>query len=307
MIPPALSTLTPPGTGDGVPGKPVRQGVQGNPGVSTVPAQPPPYQPGNQYGGDPPAGHRWAPGVMNPPRTPWRGGADFSLENTAYDRHVLVRNMEPRVGVQPSIPGNPPNPDDPRTPPRPLFSFLNRAINPQVGSDNNANQDDLTRNYARVPNASRSRTVGGSQAIRPTMQRTSDGNAQYAGEQGSGWAPVYGGVPGLYQPYGSYSGYTARDLKGIQSPIEQGQPGDGPHKVFSGPPHGLHSQTYPSYDATLGRYEAIPQQHAPRVDRPANSPIAGQDYSQTVQPQGQSGSVTQSPVRFQSRSRFVGG
>jgi len=29
------------------------------------------------------------------------------------------------------------------------------------------------------------------------------------GTQGQGWGPVYGGVPALWQPYGSYSGYTA--------------------------------------------------------------------------------------------------
>ncbi len=326
MIPPALSRLAStnmPGVASGgVPGTPTNR-AYGNPGTATRQTGDPqgwnyvdptrdstgynvgpnqgPYQPGygeaggtgtgagptrvakqpgNQYGGDPPGGHKIAPGVMNPPRTPWRGGADFANENTVYDRHVLVKSGNPRTGLQDSEPGNPPNPDGPSSgPPRPLFAFVNRALNPQVGSDNNAAQDDLTRPYSRE-------------------------GRFYIGEQGSGWSPVYGGVPGLYQPYGSYSGYTANEVKGIQSPIQQGTPGDGPRKVFSGPPHGYHSNTYPSYDTTLGRYMSIPQVHAGRVDRPANSKIAGQDYSQTVQPQGETGTVATPPQRFQSQSRF---
>jgi hypothetical protein len=63
--------------------------------------------------------------------------------------------------------------------------------------------------------------------------------------------------------------------------------------VFSGPPHGLHSQTYPDYNSTLGRYLAVPQMALPRVDRPANSTSAGQSYSQTVLPQGQTGTAAQ--------------
>lgn len=261
---------------DGAPGAEWKP-IAGNPGEAT---QPPPgkpeKQPGNAYGGDS-SGKVSALGVGQ--ESAWRGGADFAMDNTiTRDRHVLVKTGPMRTGISPSVPGNPPNPDS--LPARPLFAFVNRSLNPQQGSDNTANQDDLTRGYAR------------------------NKQGMYLGEQGSGWTPVYGGVPGLYQPYGSYAGYTARETKGIQSPVEHGAVGDGPHKVFSGPPHGLHSPTLPSYDNTLGRYMAIPQMHAPRVDRPANSNIAGQDYSQTVVPQGQVGTVAQNPVRFQSSSRF---
>jgi hypothetical protein len=317
MIPRVLSQVTMPGTNDGgVPGTPTSR-AYGNPGTinqNNIPSQGWPYkgtregrpgddsysagdsgavnqvkQPANQYGGDPQQGHPVHPGVMNPPHTPWRGGANFGLDNTiARDRHIMSRNMEPRTGTQRSVAGNPPNPDSAdQGPPRPVNAMLNRSVNPQQGSDNNANQDDLTRAYTRDP------------------------NGRFIGEQGSGWSPVYGGVPGLVVPYGSYSGYTAREFgKGdcITAPVAQGAPGDGPRKVWSGPPHGLHSQTQPDYSTTIGRYMAIPQQHAPRIDRPANSNIAGQDYSQTVQPQGQTGTVAQSPVvgkqRFTSASRF---
>jgi hypothetical protein len=242
-----------------------------------------PKQPGNPYGGDPPQNHVNVVGVMQTPSNGWRGGLSPSTPNDRLltsDRHIMHKVGDPRT-LASSVPGNPPNPDDPMQGPiAPVFASVNRSLNFQQGSDNTANEDDLSRPYSR--------------------------NAQgmYVGEQGNGWAPVYGGVPGLYQPYGSYAGYTARDTKGIQSPIEQGGVGDGPHKIFGGPPHGLHSVTSPDYSNTIGRYMSIPQMHAVRVDRPDNSKIAGQDYSQTVQPQGEVGTVSQSPVRFQSRSRF---
>jgi hypothetical protein len=322
MIPPRLSAVVMPGTSSGgVPGTPVTN-AYGNPGVMTNDAGTPqgwPYrqtgvgynvgpdqgqnvanqsergglgtgagqspktpQPGNAYGGDKPNGHVTVDGVMQPPRNGWRGGLSPSTPNDKLltsDRHIMAKVGNPRT-LETSTPGNPPNPDDPmQGPVRPVFATVNRSLNYQQGSDNTANQD-ADRAYSR--------------------------NAQgmYVGEQGSGWAPVYGGVPGLYQPYGSYAGYTARTVRGIQSPVGQGQPGDGPHKVFSGPPHGLHSVTAPDYSNTLGRYQSIPQMHAVRVDRPDNSKAAGQDYSQTVVPQGEVGTVTQSPARFQSRSRF---
>lgn len=323
MIPPALSRTIMPGVASGgVPGQP-QSGAYGNPGVMTNDNQAGqgwnyvdtadhnvgpnmsrnirnpqeqggygigsgmdrgPKQPGNAYGGDPPQDHVNVVGVMQTPNNGWRGGLSPSTPNDRLltsDRHIMHKVGDPRT-LETSTRGNPPNPDDPMQGPiQPVFATINRSLNFQQGSDNTANEDDMSRPYSRTP----------------------DGKL-FIGEQGSGWGPVYGGVPGLYQPYGSYSGYTARDVKGIQSPIAQGEPGDGPHKVFPGPPHGLHSVTSPDYSNTLGRYQSIPQMHSVRVDRPDNSKIAGQDYSQTVMPQGETGTVTQSPVRFQSRSRF---
>jgi hypothetical protein len=323
MIIPALSrTIMPGAASGGVPGDP-QSGAYGNPGVMTNdigtpqgwkyvetadhnvgpnmaanvrnPQEQGGYgiasgqtrktnQPGDAYGGDPPNGHVTVVGVMQTPHNGWRGGFTPSTPNDRLltsDRHIMHKVGNPST-LSPSTPGNPPNPDDPMQGPiAPVFATVNRSLNFQQGSDNTANEDDMSRPYS-----------------------TTNNGAQFIGEQGSGWAPVYGGVPGLYQPYGSYSGYTARDTKGIQSPIGQGEPGDGPHKVFSGPPHGLHSVTSPDYSNTIGRYMSIPQMHSVRVDRPDNSKIAGQDYSQTVQPQGEVGTVTQPPTRFQSRSRF---
>ncbi|HXN73775.1 MAG TPA: hypothetical protein VN861_14615 [Candidatus Acidoferrales bacterium] len=302
MIPPVLSAVLPPGTGDGVPGK-VVSNASGNPGVATVNNRTT-KQPGNNYGGDKPNGHVWSPGVMNPPHTAWRGGADFANDKLlTSDRHILVKRGNPRVGVQESVTGDPPNPDAPQFgPPQPAFGAVNRSFSYQQGTDNTLNQDDFTRAYSRVPNEPSSTPQWGLQKF---PSRAND--QQYAGEQGTGWSPIYGGVPGLYQPYGSYSGYTANAVKGIQSPAEQGTAGDGPRKVFSGPPHGLHSNTYPSMTNTIKRSTVVPQQHSPRVDRPDNSKIAGQDYSQTVQPQGQATMVTAATQRYQGRSRFAGG
>jgi hypothetical protein len=125
----------------------------------------------------------------------------------------------------------------------------------QKGTDTTRNQDDLTRPYT------------------------------WLGEQGSGWSPVYGGVPGLYHPYGSRGGIPYP----VQSPAEQGAPGDGPHLVFAGPPHGLHTQTpWKGGAQIISRFMSIPQTRPVRQDRPSNSPQAGQSYSQTVRPQGAS-------------------
>jgi hypothetical protein len=255
-----------PGAGQGVPGQPV-QIASGNPAVATrgeVDFKSP-------YGGGP----ERTPAQFGNPRplnvgqeSAFRGpGAGVGSENDkliTYDRHLFAK-----VGYENS--GRNSGETDPPMdgPARPSYQVLNRTINYQQGTDADQNQDDLSRDYTR--------------------------NAQgmYIGEQGTGWAPVYGGVPGLYQPYGSYAGITAGPVQGIQSPVAQGSQGDGPRKVWSGPPHGLHSPTLPAYSQTLGHYMDVPQMHVPRQDRPANSPIAGQSYSQTVKMQGQTGTTPQ--------------
>lgn len=244
----------PPGAGTGVPGTPVGR-ASGNPAVSTVPAVPPPMNP---------EGYPRILGVGQ--ETSWRGGANFQANDKliTYDRHLLAKTGTEYSGrnsgfTDPPLDG----------PARPSFQTINRAINYQQGTDNTANQDDLTRAYTR------------------------NDQGMYIGEQGSGWIGVNGGVPGLWQPYGSYAGYTAGPVSGIQSPVAQGAPGDGRQSVWSGPPHGLHSPTMPDYTSTLGYYMAVPQMRLPRIDRPDNSKSAGQSYSQTVVPQGQTGTAAQ--------------
>jgi hypothetical protein len=265
-----------PGANSGVPGRPVQR-VSGNPDVATGEN----YKPKSPYGGG-----RFGPTIpvdgededyaaipqFGNPRilgvgqeSSWRGGSQFANDKLiARDRHELRKVGYERSGRDSGLT------DPPKDgPARPSYQQVNRTINYQQGTDNDAAQDDMTRPYAR--------------------------NAQgmYMGTQGDGWSKVNGGTPGLWQPYGSYAGYTAGPVQGIQSPVEQGAPGDGQQSFFAGPPHGLHSPTLPDYSPILGYYMAVPQQRLPRIDRPSNSPIAGQSYSQFVSPQGQTGTVAQ--------------
>lgn len=181
------------------------------------------------------------------------------------DKHVILNRGTERGGGRNS--GTP----DPLLdgPPRPTFRMLNRSFNPQQGTDNSRNLDDKSRGY----------------------RESRDGT--WIGQQDGSVTRINGGVPGLYQPYGSYAGYTTGPVKGIQSPAEYGSPQDQPQVIPSSPPHGLHSATLPDYSQTLGRFMSIPQQRAGRADRPSNSLIAGQSYSQTVMPQGMTGTVAQ--------------
>jgi hypothetical protein len=225
-------------------------------------------------------------------RAPGNAPVGYSNDKLiTYDRHGIFK-----VGYENS--GRNSGQTDPPMdgPPRPSLWLVQRTINYQQGTDTTANADDLTRDYTR------------------------NAEGMYVGEQGTGWSPVYGGTPGLYQEYGSYQGISPDTpgyspvtgvTQGIVAPVAQGAPGDGRQSVWSGPPHGLHSPTLPAYAQTLGRYMAIPQMHSPRIDRPSNSPIAGQSYSQTVQPQGQTGTAAQntqfgSGVNFNQRSKGNG-
>jgi hypothetical protein len=301
-----------PGTNSsGVPGTP-EQRVSGNPDVATTPRFGPVHQPygGSMGEGIPQFGQ---PRPLketqeNASRAPGSSPVGYSNDKLiAYDRHGMMKvgyeNSGRRSGAtDPPLDG----------PARPSLWLVQRTINYQQGTDNTATQDDLSRDYSRttqVPSNDPPAWVTGFH--QGFHQYQGKDGAQYVGEQGTGWSPIYGGVPGLYQPYGSYAGITNGPVQGIQSPVPEGLAGDGPRKVWSGPPHGLHSPTLPTYNQTLGRYLSIPQQALPRIDRPSNSPIAGQSFSQTVQPQGQSGTAAQnvninSGVNFNQRARGNG-
>ena len=191
----------------------------------------------------------------------WRGGIQgFSDKLTAKDRHAYWDQGHQRQGTDFTPASSPPNTfNNPlQEPPLPELRTVNRTVSYQLGTDTSRYQDDLTRGYT------------------------------WLGEQGSGWSPVLGGVPGLYQPYGTRGGVPYP----IVSPVAEGAPGDGPHKVWAGPPHGLHSQTYPDRGDTLNRYQVNPQMRPVRIDRPSNSTAAGQSYSQTVKMQGSTVTVT---------------
>jgi hypothetical protein len=195
----------------------------------------------------------------------------FNDKLRVVDRHAFWDTGHQLTGTDFIAGSAPPNTyNDPKQHgPRPDLRVVNRSHTYERGSDATRNQDDLARGYT------------------------------WLGEQGSGWATVYGGVPGLYQPYGSRGGVPFP----IVSPAEYGGQGDGRQLVWSGPPHGLHSLTYPDRGDTLQRYAVNPQMRAVRVDRPSNSPQAGQSYNQTVIPQGQSGV----PVKHQAWTAKVSG
>jgi hypothetical protein len=212
-------------------------------------------------------------------RAPGNAPVGYSNDKlVTYDRHGMFKSGYENSGRKSGYTDPPMD-----GPARPSLWLVQRTLNYQQGTDTTAATDDLTRDYTR------------------------NATGMYVGEQGTGWSHIYGGVPGLHQAYGSYQGIAPATpgydpvtgvTQGIVSPAPQGGPGDGPHDVWSGPPHGLHSPTLPSYAQTIGRYMAIPQQAQPRIDRPSNSPIAGQSYSQTVQPQGQTGTAIAQPAKM---------
>ncbi len=309
----------PGGMSGGVPGQPV-QHASGNPAVETVPkwVKKSPYGGGQigHVGGNPPGQKPYGTGqnpiqeVSGLPQFGWPrplnpeqesaaprpgrpvGGANDKLWTA--DRHAIMK-----VGYENS--GRNSGQTDPPVdgPARPSLWLVQRTINYQQGTDNTLTQDDLSRDYSRINVGDQgTQSIGwvADPSIGPYNGYSGREGNLYAGEQGVGWAPVYGGTPGLYQEYGSYAGVSPTSpnvSEGIHSPVQQGMAGDGNQKVWSGPPHGLHSPTLPTYSQTIGRYMDIPQMHAPRIDRPSNSPIAGQSFSQTVQSQGQTGTVPQ--------------
>jgi len=278
----ALGNALPPNTGVWLPDpfRPGPTGVGQSPAASQLGSE------DGSWGADPraakvinpvflPAKPNWAePGQMDSGMrgTPtwWRNGIiGFNDQLRVVDRHAFWDTGQQKTGLTFAPEAAPPNAwNDPRVhPPVPELRTVNRSVTYQKGADNTINQDDLGRPYTRNP------------------------QGMYVGEQGSGWSPVYGGTPGLYQPYGSRGGVPYP----IVAPVAYMAAGDGPQKVFSGPPHGLHSLTYPDRAETLSRYTAFPQQRPVRFDRPSNSPQAGQSYSQTVVPQGgKTGTLRQS-------------
>jgi hypothetical protein len=298
--------VQPGGRSDGVPGTPVGH-ASGNPDVATRSKWGPVQEPygGSQGGGISQFGQPRQLNQAQETSVRSAGNAPVGSANDkliSYDRHGMLKSGYENSGRKSGYTDPPMD-----GPARPSLWLVQRTINYQQGTNTTAATDDLSRDFSRVamaPATSKAGFLGG--IAGRILGYTGHEGALYAAEQGTGWAPVYGGVPGLWQPYGSYAGITNGPVSGIQSPVAEGQPGDGPQKIWSGPPHGLHSPTLPDYAQTIGRYMAIPQMAAPRQDRPSNSPIAGQSYSQTVQPQGQVGTAAQntkigSGVNFNQR------
>lgn len=189
----------------------------------------------------------------------------------AADRHILADRGTTKSSNMPSISGGYPNPEH-DGPPMPGYRMINRVLSWQLGTDGTAYLDN--DGYHATTN-------------------TTDGRAWPLADQGSPWTRYNGGTPRLYRPYGA-RGYVegpepaTRALPGDGSGrppgyrLAPGDPADGPQKIYSGVPHGLHTPTVPPPVVTQARQKNIPQQRPPAQMRPANSKIAGQSYSQTV-------------------------
>src|SRR5271166_3573580 len=210
-------------------------------------------------------------GTQNNPDN-WRGGIQgFNDKLRVVDRHAFWSTGNQVQGTDFAPASSPPNSyNNPKQePPQARLRTVNRSITYQKGTDATRNQDDLSRPYTWV------------------------------GEQGSGYQPVYGGVPGLYLPYGSRGG--------VPYPVVDPSGGTGGRElVWAGPPHGLHSLTYPDGGDTLLRYQVLPQMRPVRVDRPSNSPQAGQAYSQTTQHQGGAPTARKDMIKQQAPTNFAG-
>lgn len=184
-------------------------------------------------------------------------GGNANDRGISRDRHVVLTQGSRNTG---STSGNHDATLD--GPIRPSLLSVTRTINTQQGSDS-SNTDDLERGYNKVS------------------------TGQWAGQQDGSVQPVYGGTPGMWQPYGSYGGMIDGPFQGIQSQVAPGSAGDGPQRINSGLPHGLHSGTLNNGAQMWARYNVIPQMAGPTTSRPFNSKIAGQSYSQTIVPLGQ--------------------
>lgn len=258
-----------PGPGSNAPGYVVGGQISGNDGFwGADPRQPetirPVFLPGQNVAG-------MDAGTANNSNS-WRGGIQgFNDKLRVVDRHAFWSTGNQLQGTDFSPASSPPNSyNNPRQePPQARLRTVNRSITYQKGTDTTRNQDDLSRAYT------------------------------WLGEQGSGYAPVYGGVPGLYQPYGTRGG--------VPFAIVDPSGGTGGRElVWAGPPHGLHSLTYPDGGDTLLRYQVLPQMRPVRVDRPSNSPQAGQAYSQTVQHQGMAPVPQPGGIKQQAPTHYSG-
>jgi hypothetical protein len=177
-----------------------------------------------------------------------------------YDRHIYANTGTEKQQAHPDSTrgeGLSPLADGPV---RPSYGTVHRTLNPRYGTTGTRFLDN---------NGPFATTT------------TNDGRAYGLGIQdGSPWTTHNGGTPGLTHVYG------VRGLAGLQGP-ELGSPQDGPQKIRGGVPHGLHTRTPSNAELLAARRRKTAQQTQTRRQRPANSKIAGQSYSQTVQHQDQ--------------------
>ena len=199
----------------------------------------------------------------------WRGGIQgFNDQLQVRDRHAFWSTGKAR-NTGPLDSQSQWNGRNPQLdgPPMATLETVNISVNPQ--EQVGPFQDDLTRPYT------------------------------WLGQQDGSRVPIYGGVPGLWQSYGN---------RGFSDRIHDPSNGEGGRvMVTSGPPHGLHSDTLPDGKQLIDRYKATAQMRPVRLDRPSNSRIAGQSFSQTVETQGGSGGQRSSAPNFGVHLNIGGG
>jgi hypothetical protein len=191
----------------------------------------------------------------------------------ARDRHVIENQGRTTSSNREQATGANPNPEK-DGPPRPAWKMLNRTLSWQIGADSTANLDNGQFHAA---------TMAGDRKFPLATQ-------------GQEWSMVYGGTPFLaqYRAYGErgskYPGAPAPRVKAepggpvrFNTLIAEGDPGDGPQKVYGGLPWGLHSPTVPPVQQTKGMLAGRFKQVKPVWNvRPQNSKRAGQSWSQSM-------------------------
>ena len=215
-----------------------------------------PGGPGGAYGGG------WADGVL-----------------TVRDRHVMTRRgtVSNPSGGGSSMPS--PEKDGP---PPPRYQMVNSTESWQLGTDHTAQEDNQgPHNAVPVDGApARKFPLGTQDGTETLVMGPPIGEWRQYGVRGP--AGMHGPAPDVLDP----------NVKGkprlVQAGAEGAQTGDR-RVVYGGVPHGLHSPTAESLLWTGARYASTKQMQPPRVDRPANSKIAGQSMSQTFPPEGAPG------------------
>jgi len=216
-----------------------------------------PGGPGGAFGGG------WADGVL-----------------TVRDRHVMTRRGYVR---NPGGGGaGMPSPDLDGPPP-PRYQMVNTTESWQLGTDNTANQDNEGQHNV-VP-------VSGQPARRYPLGQQDGTETIVMGPPIGEWRQY--GVRGVAGMNGPAPDIVDPNVKGSKTVVvEAGAPGMQPQDrrvVYGGVPHGLHSPTENSLVWSGARIRSTPQMQAPRVDRPANSKIAGQSMSQGFPPESAAG------------------
>jgi hypothetical protein len=238
-----------------------------------------PGGPGGAYGGG------WSDGVL-----------------TVRDRHVLTRRGYVR---NPEGGGNSAPSPDAQAPPPPRYQMVDSTESWQLGTDHTT-QEDNTGQHNSV------QVVGAPARSFPLGQQ--DGTETIVMGPPLGEWRQYGvrGVTGMTGP--APDQYDV-NTKGAPTLTVAGAPGmqtADRRVVYGGVPHGLHSPTENSSVWTGARFSSTPQMQPPRLDRPANSKIAGQSMSQGFPPESAAGNSSRAWPRSAAQripgltSRFAG-